>query len=319
MESFERLELSFLLLPSMKISTSIIAPDGTRIAQSSFKGCDCPAEWITALEAMAVAAKLSQVADCPATSRPSPTTPDPSQLGIASRQSPVQHSTAERCAPARKKLLQALNDRQTTQPNLERIHNHAIHFPNDSDEVVTSLPSLSLGSPYPLMAPMIDASRRSLMDAMNQPENGSLEQSLASSDLANESELHPAFIDSCATNSSPISMKRMQKLEAQLETIRDSSIPEKDEFNHTVSRLYQHSDASTSPINSMEQLGHILGRLGNISSVVGIVYSLLSWEIFRWEEDRLIRDEGRPALAAAKQVRPSSAFERLCLKHYTGQ
>ena len=98
-------------------------------------------------------------------------------------------------------------------------------------------------------------------------------------------------------------IKHTQKLKAKLKAIKDDIIPDRDEFNDTVRRLYQHSSASSQAVTSMEQFGYLLGRLGSVSSAVGMIYSLLSWEIFRWEEERLVRGEGRARLVAAKEVR----------------
>lgn len=311
MESFERLELSFLSLPRMKISTSIIAPDGTKIVQSNFEGFDCPIEWVTALRAMAAAAKDSYFADCRATSSPSPATSEPSQYTSHSHRSSVTHSERRRRAPATKTSRKYYNDLQTTRPRPEDVDNQASHLPNESDELVTNLPPSGprsrlgvnvnrVSSP----AHMLDAGRQSPVHVRSQSTSRSIEQSLMSPNIADDTEVNSPLTDSSATTSSPCSMiRRTQKLEAQLEAIKDGFIPDKDEFNDTVRRLYQHSSTSLQPLTSMEQFGHILGRLGNISSTVGIIYSLLSWEIFRWEEDRLVRDERRPLLVAAKQVR----------------
>ena len=248
---------------------------------------------------MAAAAKNAHFADCLTTNLPSPATSNPSQDASLSRSSSVNHSHGRRCGPTTKKSHKNPNDLQTTWSCPEVTYNHSSHFPNESDKLVTNLPPLGLGSPFGVninrvSSPthMIDAGRQSLVAVMSQSTSRSIEQSLMSPNVADDTEVNSPLIDSSATTSSPCSMiKRTQKLEAQLEAIKDGHIPDKDEFNDTVRRLYQHSSASTQPVTSMEQFGHILGRLGNISSAVGIIYSLLSWEIFRWEEDRLVRDE----------------------------
>jgi hypothetical protein len=311
MESFERLELSFLLLPRMEISTSIIAPDGTKIVQSSFEGHDCPIEWVAALSAMAAAAKNAHFADCLATNSPSPSTLNPSRDAFLSRRSSVSHSDRRRRAPATKASHKNSNNPQTTWPCPEDIYNHLPHFPDELDEHVTHLlpsdpvsPSGVNANRVSSPAHVIESGRQSPVDVTSQSTSKSIEQSLTSPNIAGDTEVNSTLIDSSDTTSSPRSMvKRTQKLKAQLQAIKDGYIPDKDEFNDTVRQLYQHSSASSQPVTSMEQLGRILGRLGNISSAVGIIYSLLSWEIFRWEEDRLVRDEGQALLVAAKQVR----------------
>lgn len=327
MELFERLELSFLSLPRIQISTSIIAPDGTKSVQSSFEGFNCPIEWVTALRAMAAAAKNTHITDRQATSSPAPTTSSPSQDAPHSHPSLVHRSDRKRGAPATRTRTSypspndlqtrisypSPNDLQTTGPGPDLIYNHSSPFPDESNESVTNRPPSSPGTPFDVdvdvgrassPAHMIDAGRQSPLDVTSQSAGRSTEQSLMSPNTAGDTEVNSPQIDNSATTATPFAMvKRTQKLEAQLEAIRDSDIPDRDEFNDTVRRLYRHSSASSQPVNSMEQLGLLLGRLGNISSAVGIIYSLLSWEIFRWEEDRLVRDEGRALLVAAKQVR----------------
>lgn len=311
MESFERLEISFLSLPSVKISTSIIAPNGTEIFQSSFEGFDCPAEWVTALKAMAAAARNTHFADPYATSSPSPAILNPSQDASHSCHSSVNRSDRRRCTPAAKKPRRPQKDRQTTWPSPGDIYNQSSHFANKSDKFVTNL--LPSGQESSLnvnidkvSSPthMIEARQQSPVALASPSTSRSIEQSHISPNIARDTEVNSPLLDSSATTSGPCSMiKRTQKLKAQLKAIKDDSIPDRNEFNDTVRRLYQHSSASSQAVTSMEQFGYLLGRLGSVSSAVGMIYSLLSWEIFRWEEERLVRDEGRARLVAAKQVR----------------
>ena len=176
---------------------------------------------------------------------------------------------------------------------------------------MTSLLPLGPGSPFGVdvngvssPALLLDTLRQPSVDVISQATNESIEQSLMSSSIAGDIGVDLSPVQSATTMSSPCStIKRTQKLEALLEAIKDGDIPDKSEFNDTVRGLYQNSSVTSQSVTSMEQFGHILGRLGNISSAVGIIYSLLSWEVFRWEEERLVRDERRALLAAAKQVR----------------
>lgn len=99
--------------------------------------------------------------------------------------------------------------------------------------------------------------------------------------------------------------KRANKLKECLKAIEQEYPPDKDGINDTVRQLYNEESAATPTsqvVTSIEQVGSILGQLGNISSKVGIVYNLLSWEVFRWEEQRLVLVEGQSSIVAAKRV-----------------
>lgn len=54
----------------------------------------------------------------------------------------------------------------------------------------------------------------------------------------------------------------------------------------------------------MEHLGRLLGELGKLSNALGIIYSLLSWEVYRREEKRLVAEDNLSPKWAAKQVSP---------------
>ena len=311
MESFERLELSFLSLPQNKISTSIIAPDGTRIVQSSFEGFDCPTEWVTTLKAMAAAAKNAHFADGPASSSPSSPTSNRSHNAFHSRRSSVHQSGKRRWAPTTPRSRKISDGLQPTWSCQQDIFSSSSSFPGNLDEAVTSLLPLGPGSPSSVNASsissaalVVDAGRQLPMDVISQATCAPIAQSPVSSNIAGDPGVNLSLNQGAPTVPSPCStIRRTQKLGALLEAIKDGGIPDKIELNDTVRRLHQNSSAMPQSATSMEQFGHILGRLGNISSAVGIIYSLLSWEVFRWEEERLVKDEGRALLAAAKQVR----------------
>jgi hypothetical protein len=111
-------------------------------------------------------------------------------------------------------------------------------------------------------------------------------------------------VTSCSTPSRDIaSQERNKRLEVLLAKLRDHAIPDRQEHNEKVQRLYndQESRAEGGPI-SFEQFGQLLGRLGDVCNTIGVLYSLLSWEIFRWEEERLVTSENVSELAAAKRV-----------------
>ena len=309
MESFEHLEISFFSVPRVKISTSIIGPNGTKVFQTSFEGFDCPAEWVTALKAIAADTRNTHLADSYATISPSPAISNPSRDASHSRHSLVNRSERRRCTPVAKKPRRPQNDGQTTWPSSRDTDNQSSHSANKSDRLMTNLlppgqESLlnvnfnkSSSPPY-----TIEARQQSPVTLGSPLTSRSIEQSLISTNITHETD--SLLLDSSAMTSAPCSMiKRTQKLEAKLKAIKDNIIPDRNEFNDTIRRLYQHSSASSQAVTSMEQFGNLLGRLGSVSSAVGMIYSLLSWEVFRWEEKRLVRDEGRARLVAAKQVR----------------
>lgn len=115
---------------------------------------------------------------------------------------------------------------------------------------------------------------------------------------------HPNLsVTSYSTPRDIASQERNKKLEVLLAKLRDHAIPDRQEHNEKVQRLYsdQESRAEGGPI-SFEQFGQLLGRLGDVCNTIGVLYSLLSWEIFRWEEERLVTSENVSELAAAKRV-----------------
>ena len=97
--------------------------------------------------------------------------------------------------------------------------------------------------------------------------------------------------------------RRIGKLEQLLTRIQEQGIPAQRDHNEKVKSIYESRLRATTikPLN-MEHFGQLLGELGNISNVVGFVYGLLSWEIFRREEVRLIQEEHQSSKWAAKRV-----------------
>ena len=103
------------------------------------------------------------------------------------------------------------------------------------------------------------------------------------------------------------SNKRMTKLQLLLACLRDHVVPAQQDHNDKVDKLYNNCVCSPGPVpTSMEQFGQVLGRLGNLSSTLGVVYGLLGWEIFRREEERLVREERQSSNIAAKRVSESA-------------
>lgn len=311
MESSERLELSFLSLPSMKILASLIAPDGGTICQSIFEGFDCPIQWTIVLKDMAEVTRNARFADCSATGSNN-TQDDVSH----SQHSPVylpdislirHHAPSLKTSQTRSRHQQTtnsssedtcLNSPQTC-PATDELRGNLLPSDTNSNLNGNSVRDDVLPSVY-----VANARCSSPTNTIIQSESQVVEQSPTSPTISINTRANSSPINSVTTapSPSPLMIRRAQKLDAQLEAIDAGYIPDKDQYNDVVRRLYQYSRAETGPMNSWKQFGHMLGRVGDISSAVGIVYSLLSWEVFRWEEDRLVQDEGKTLLAAAKSV-----------------
>jgi hypothetical protein len=101
----------------------------------------------------------------------------------------------------------------------------------------------------------------------------------------------------------------MRRLEALLETLRTAPIPTVEEHNEIIDSLYSRIESNqvhwqNIPLTSFAA---ILEKLGHVSSTLGFVYGLLSWEIFRREEQRLVRNEKLSAIAASKAANKQMA------------
>lgn len=100
------------------------------------------------------------------------------------------------------------------------------------------------------------------------------------------------------------STKRMKKLEAILSSLRVSQTPTLAEHNETVEKLYKRDGLNPSHLQqlTLTRFAAVLENLCDVSSKLGFVYGLLSWEIFRQEEERLTCEEGLSSIAASKAV-----------------
>jgi hypothetical protein len=99
---------------------------------------------------------------------------------------------------------------------------------------------------------------------------------------------------------------RMTKLLRLLDTLRNRPIPTVEEHNDLydqLCRLYNGAQApyTSSPVSILQCAGNCMD-LGKLSNTSGFVYGMLTWEIFRREEDRLIFEEKVSMVLAAKQV-----------------
>ncbi len=111
-----------------------------------------------------------------------------------------------------------------------------------------------------------------------------------------------------------LSSKRTAKLTKFLETIRHHPTAPLQSHNSKVKALYNGpqlpssqnisiSTPSQSQQVSIVQFAGVLSRLGDVCTTLGFVYSLLSWEIFKREEGRMVREERVAVNLAARAVR----------------
>ena len=95
--------------------------------------------------------------------------------------------------------------------------------------------------------------------------------------------------------------RRMVKLKSLLFELGNYKPGNLNDYDELVIRLYC-PEGDQPAAGSMKQVGRILGRMGSRSVTAGIIYTLLSWNIFREEEQSLIRTKHVPPPVAAKEV-----------------
>ena len=93
-------------------------------------------------------------------------------------------------------------------------------------------------------------------------------------------------------------MVKLNSLLIELENYKPGNLHHYDEL---ITRLYCR-ERDQPAAGSMKQVGCILGRMGSRYVTAGIIYTLLSWNIFREEEQSLIRTKHVPPPVAAKEV-----------------
>ena len=97
--------------------------------------------------------------------------------------------------------------------------------------------------------------------------------------------------------------KRTKRLQTFLESLRHAPTPTRDAHNAAVDELAAAAalDITSGPCKTPSQLAARLEKLGgDAGGARGFVYGLLSWEVFRREEERLARAERLSAIAASK-------------------
>lgn len=97
----------------------------------------------------------------------------------------------------------------------------------------------------------------------------------------------------------------MKKLDSMFTGLRTFPVSTLEHHNQRVDGLYNGFKFTSWGGLSMMQFACILSRLGTFSDTIGNIYGLLSWQIFKTEEGRLVNEEGMSPNFAAKQVRIS--------------
>ncbi|GAM43358.1 hypothetical protein TCE0_047r18101 [Talaromyces pinophilus] len=105
------------------------------------------------------------------------------------------------------------------------------------------------------------------------------------------------------TTMSVLSAKRMKKLDSMFTGLRTFPVSALEHHNQQVDGLYNGPKFTSCPDSSIMQFAGVLSRLGAFSDMVGNIYGLLSWQIFKTEEDRLVNEEGMSPNFAAKQLK----------------
>jgi hypothetical protein len=109
---------------------------------------------------------------------------------------------------------------------------------------------------------------------------------------------------SVGSESRPMGLKRAQKLHRMLGALENHEVASKEDHNRQIEGLYHGPQLfSCSQDMSMVQFAAVLGKHSSVSSAVGTIYGLLSWNIFGLEEDRLVKNDKLSPYIAAKQVR----------------
>lgn len=331
MSSFERLELSFLLHPQKKICASLIGPHGTTVVESHFEESECPEEWISVLIAVAEATRGMNAPYAAATSATSENSQTKSRATAGTetiREAPTSSASSPgppgRVTRSGHRVLRASgsNDLPSVGPHTPPFSNpeHASAQPIPLQTHLSHTNNARRDNPTTPISPThghcgITANLSVVSTRATEPRQQPFGQPLTPVQSADQSPV--SLIGESLTSETSASLvtssamvKRVQKLDKLLRTIDESPTPERQVFNDTVTRLYNEPYGALSQnLSSMEEIGQRLGQLGNTATVVGVIYNLLSWRIFGWEEDRLIQEEGHPLPTAAKHVRSNSMNE----------
>ena len=317
-DSIERLEISFTSNPFSITSALVI--NGEIAAQETFQQAQSTELWAGALRAIAQATKA------PSTLVTSMYQNPLSAPGGTSRRSPQEMASVHSRQDLQKR-------RRATESRAVKTERTLLN-PGSSNAIP---PSPSAYSPISRVA-QFPSSRH---DRIHLPSNSEQLKSNAFysasdiyQDLVTEDFNFNEYVPDTASTASASSenpftaklpvangsndtfTKRLRKLELLIDSIRNYTKPSREEHNQKVLNIYNsHTCAPQLKPTSMEQLGQILGELGKLSNALGIIYSLLSWEVYRREEKRLVSEEKLSPKWAAKQVsKPLRATEPLRLK-----
>ena len=171
----------------------------------------------------------------------------------------------------------------------------------------SSLLHPAAGPDYPSSSSTIHPSRPSSRRHHHQASNHDAEcLSHASSVTHPRHATNKASTNPSSTPKIPASLetKRSNKLHRLLDTLWNSTPPPLREHNELVSRIYDTIRAGPPEWQDLPliQFAAVLGRICNMTTNVGFVYGLLSWEVFRRDEERLLQTEKLSSIAASRAI-----------------
>lgn len=307
-DSTERLEVSFTSSPFSITSALVI--DGKIAAQETFQQAHSTELWAGALRAIAQATKA------PSTSVSSMYRNPPSAASGSSRRDHQENASVHSRSDLPKRTRIADNEYVKTgkySPS-SRARNAAPISPSrQSPTSRVTQKSSSHNDRMQLLSSSEQAMLSSLGLASGDNQDPITEEldfsgyGLDTASIVSTSSENPFIAKSpAASGSNDTFTKRLRKLELLIDSVRNYTKPSLEEHNEKVANLYSNSTYAPHLMpTSMEQLGQVLGELGKLSNAIGIVYSLLSWEIYRREEKRLIVEEKLSPKWAAKRVSKS--------------
>ncbi|KAL9117612.1 MAG: hypothetical protein Q9187_005847 [Circinaria calcarea] len=326
MEPNERLEICFTSHPFS--FSSVLVVDENPVAQSTFHQTQCTKAWVGALQAIAQVTKTSQEPIGSRYQSPSSTLSGTFPRGLNSLHgindqaySAVEPRTARKRPVKSNEFtgngLQARpaiastasrDSRSTVTPQTGDDWTFATPSPSSSADTyatATAHSPTATGRRTSNVRPSTLSRSTTMSNVFNSPEEASIADTrLISSPQPVDTLTKPTMATPSTINEpAKYFTKRMRKLETLIDSIREHVKPSREEHNEKVINIYN-SRICVSHIKpaSMEHLGRLLGELGKLSNALGIIYSLLSWEVYRREENRLVAEENLSPKWAAKLV-----------------
>lgn len=116
-------------------------------------------------------------------------------------------------------------------------------------------------------------------------------------------------LDETSSTRGHLPAKRMKKLATMLESMQAAPMPSLKEHNDTIRELMNQKDLQLEHLKNMScpQFAGILEKHCDASTAAGFIFGLLSWEVFRKEEERLALEENPSPITASKAVNKQMA------------